>query len=64
MADELLNQANREAQQKLDEWNRFIENALDRTGYVDPGERQMRLDAWMLAEQRAGKQRKMAGQGG
>lgn len=64
MRDELLHQANREAQEKLEEWNRFIENALDRTGYVDPGERQMRLEAWMLAEQRAGKARQMADQRG
>lgn len=59
-----LAQANREAQQRLDEWNRFMDKALDGTGIVDPGERQMKLDAWMLAEQKANNLRRMAGNDG
>lgn len=59
--DKQLNQAEKEAQAALNEWNRFIDKALDGNGFVDPVERQMKLDAWAVAENRAGEIRRKVG---
>lgn len=53
-----LKQAQREADYRLECWNRFIDRCMDGTGYVDPGEREKVLLEWAEAENKVGELRR------
>lgn len=58
-----VREAEREAQVKLEKWNRFVERYVDGIGpEIFPGERELVLDEWAEAENRAAKLRRMRGE--